>query len=585
MDERAAHVSHALGLDLDGLVLDGRYQIGQRVGAGGMAAVYEGRRLGLERRVAIKILRPELAENESNVRRFLREAKAASSIQHPNIVSIEDVGGQSRPVYFVMEYLDGVDLRHELRRVGRFDWPRTHDLAQQVISALSAAHQMGIVHRDVKPANCFLVRDPDGYERIKVLDFGIAKVLEESQEFTANVTATHGIVGTVAYMAPEQARSGTVDARTDVYALGTMLYEMLAGCVPFPDKNPFVVIGRLLGETPVPLRMHRPDLSTELEAIVMTCLEKDPNARFQSMDALGAALASCDRDDVVVGTAKVRLPSGLLRSATMKPSAPLSLPPKTDPPPPRPAPTVPLAKTPMRGAPAARTDAPASATPASARSSGPNDTALVSAPGSRPSPVPVAAAARPSSVPSVAAVARPSSTRSNAGSSTTMTIPGRSTAWLGVVVGGIGMLALGGTATWWALHGRHRSDADTLPATIAPASEPTTAPTAVPAPPTTVFVPIATPSPPATLPGTTDAATPPPAVAADPAPTVDAKGRKRPRGSEVTTTTPATTTTTTPTTTTTVPATTTTPPATTTDGGRDPRISPDLRNPFGRPKG
>ncbi|MBX7083404.1 MAG: serine/threonine protein kinase, partial [Nannocystaceae bacterium] len=319
MDERAAQVSHALGLDLGGLVLDGRYQIGRRLGAGGMAAVYEGRRVGLERRVAIKILRPELAENESNVRRFLREAKAASAISHPNVVSIEDVGGASRPVYFVMEFLDGVDLRQELRRLGRFDWPRTHDLAQQVVSALSAAHAVGIVHRDVKPANCFLVRETDGSERIKVLDFGIAKVLEESQEYTANVTATHGIVGTVAYMAPEQARSGTVDARTDVYALGTMLYEMLAGTVPFPDKNPFVVIGRLLGEAPVPLRMHRPDLSPELDAVVMTCLEKDPDARFQSMDALGAALGGCDREDAVVGTAKVRLPSGLVKQATVRP--------------------------------------------------------------------------------------------------------------------------------------------------------------------------------------------------------------------------------------------------------------------------
>jgi serine/threonine-protein kinase len=315
MDERAAqspqgvHVSHALGLDLCGLVLDDRYEILRRIGAGGMAAVYEGRRKGLDRRVAVKILRPELAENESNVRRFLREARSAASVDHPNVVSIEDVGGASRPVYFVMEYLEGVDLRGALRSHGRFDWPRTRELALQIVAALGAAHAKGIVHRDVKPANCFVVREPGQPEVVKVLDFGIAKVLEDSQDYT-HVTATHGIVGTVAYMAPEQAKSGTVDARTDVYALGTMLYEMLAGTVPFPDKNPFVVIGRLLGESPMPLRMHRPDLSIEIEALLMTCLEKDPDARFQSMDALRGALLSCDRNDAVLGTAKVEVPSG-----------------------------------------------------------------------------------------------------------------------------------------------------------------------------------------------------------------------------------------------------------------------------------
>ncbi|HET6582535.1 MAG TPA: protein kinase, partial [Nannocystaceae bacterium] len=298
MDERPIQVSHALGYDLSGHSLDGRYQITRKIGTGGMAVVYEARRIGLDRRFAIKILRPELAEQESNVKRFLREARSAAAIEHINIVSIVDVGESSRPVYFVMEYLDGVDLRHIIRTQGRQQWPRTRERGLQIVGALAAAHARGIVHRDVKPANCFLVRDDAGRERVKVLDFGIAKVLEESQDYT-NVTATHGIVGTVAYMAPEQARSGTVDKRTDVYALGTMLYEMLAGTVPFPDKNPFVALSRQLAEPPRPLREHRPDLSPEVEAIVMTCLAKDPNERFQSMEALGGALEAVAGDPVV----------------------------------------------------------------------------------------------------------------------------------------------------------------------------------------------------------------------------------------------------------------------------------------------
>lgn len=540
MEPGAAHVSHALGLDLCGVVLDGRYQVVRRIGAGGMAAVYEARRVGLERRFAVKILRPELAENESNIKRFLREARAAASVQHPNIVSIEDVGGATVPVYFVMEYLEGVDLRQELKRVGRFEWGRTQDLTLQIVDALAAAHATGIIHRDVKPANCFLIRDPAGAERIKVLDFGIAKVLEESQEFTQNVTATHGIVGTVAYMAPEQAKSGTVDARTDVYALGTMLYEMLTGTVPFPDKNPFVVIGRLLGENPVPLRMHRPDLPAELDAVVMTCLEKDPAARFQSMEALGNAISVCQAEGSVVSTAKVRLPSGLVRAAKPVVQTAARVPATNAAP--TPAPAAPPTSGPPTGAPTSRLGE-------SARSSGA-----------------VAVAESPSST--ALRRRRPAS--------------GQDTALLGVLVGGIGMLALGGTATWWALKGRGEADADagaTAPASIEPAETP--AATVVPTP---ILQPVLVPIPSG---GTTAEASgdggdakvesTPPVVVGTPPATTTTTGRRRPRGAGDPTPVPSTTTTT-PATTTTAPATTTTTPD---PSGKRPDISPDLRNPFG----
>ncbi len=602
MDERAAqggpagvHVSHALGLDLCGLVLDDRYEIIRRIGSGGMAAVYEGRRRGLQRRVAVKILRPELAENESNVRRFLREARSAASVEHPNVVSIEDVGGNSRPVYFVMEYLEGVDLRMALRSHGRFDWPRTRELALQIVGALGAAHATGIVHRDVKPANCFIVREPGKPEHVKVLDFGIAKVLEESQDYT-HVTATHGIVGTVAYMAPEQAKSGTVDPRTDVYALGTMLYEMLAGTVPFPDKNPFVVIGRLLGESPLPLRMHRPDLSTEIEALVMTCLEKDPDARFQSMDALRGALLSCDRNDAVLGTAKVEVPTGPSGSIVVSrfvtqppPGASGSAQPRpvvretlgdSAPPPPHVEPTAPPSApgrsgrtTPMR--------AQSGAMPVAAPPSEPDlrrpapTTPIPPAPRGQSSSRKRAETDAPQPRPRGQTDARTS--RGVRGSAPARA-PKSNAAMLGVVVGGLGMIALGGTATWWALHGSKaaaRTEAGASaptaplvpsPTTMAPQVAPVLVPvpSAVPTPverePAVVEEPVAdtgaTEAVPSVEPTRRGKRTPrPPQTTSDPQVGPEPPPRRDPD-----------------------------PPPRRDPDPPEPSISPDLRNPFTRPK-
>jgi serine/threonine-protein kinase len=539
MEPGAAQVSHALGLDLGGVVLDGRYQVIRRIGAGGMASVYEARRVGLERRFAVKILRPELAESESNIKRFLREARAAAAVQHPNIVSIEDVGTATPPVYFVMEYLEGYDLRYELKRLGRIEWPRAQDLALQIVDALSAAHGLGIIHRDVKPANCFLVRDPTGSERLKVLDFGIAKVLEESQEFTQNVTATHGIVGTVAYMAPEQARSATVDARTDVYALGTMLYEMLAGTVPFPDKNPFVVIGRLLGEAAVPLRMHRPDLPPELDAIVMTCLEKDPNARFQSMDALGVALSNCEVAGVV-GTARVRMPSGLVRAASVPKVATAS--PKVV----TASPKVTAARLPAN----VDDDEPTSHIGSTAPRTGSGATAP----------------RLPNGEPTTSTTQRSSPPRRKPAA--------RDSALVGLLVGGIGMVGIGGTATWWALRDRAPAPAREAPATDAPSTAPVD-PQATPAA-TTPVAPATMPTLVLPIPGPT-IAVPVPSTTLEPAPP-DPTTRPGTTGDRRRTTKTAATPPTDPTTTTTTTVEPRPPPST--DPTPQPKISPDLRNPF-----
>ena len=278
--------------DLTGVVLGGRYEVLGKLGVGGMASVYEGRRVGLLNRVAIKVLRADLCEDPSNVKRFLREARASSVIEHENIVDIVDFGPtESLPVYFVMEFLEGTDLRQEIKTNGRLSWERSRRILSQVVSALGAAHDKAIVHRDVKPANIFLIRRQNGEEVAKVLDFGIAKVIEDTMGgLTRGQTMTNGLLGTVAYMAPEQARGGTIDARTDIYAVGCVAYQMLTGQAPFRGNNPYVVLEQHVSEPPRPPRELVADIPPEAEAIVLRCLEKAPEKRFQSMAELGEAL-------------------------------------------------------------------------------------------------------------------------------------------------------------------------------------------------------------------------------------------------------------------------------------------------------
>ena len=297
--------------DLTGIVLGGRYEVLGKLGVGGMASVYEGRRVGLHNRVAIKVLRPDLCEDPSNVKRFIREARASSVIEHENIVDIVDFGPtETLPVYFVMEFLEGTDLRQEIKSQGRMGWERTRRILQQVVGALGAAHAKSIVHRDVKPANIFLIRRQNGEEVAKVLDFGIAKVIEETMGgLTRGQTMTNGLLGTVAYMAPEQARGGTIDARTDVYAVGVVAYQMLTGRAPFKGNNPYVVLEQHVSEPPRPPRELVADIPAEAEAIVLRCLEKAPGKRFQSMAELGEALADHTTQAYAAGVVRAQAPS------------------------------------------------------------------------------------------------------------------------------------------------------------------------------------------------------------------------------------------------------------------------------------
>nr|MCH9681161.1 serine/threonine protein kinase [Deltaproteobacteria bacterium] len=253
--------SEPLEPDISGQVLD-RYQLTQRLGIGGMGAVYEAIHTKLEKRVAIKLLRHEFSRQEIARKRFLREAKAATRVKHPNVVDISDFGEtEDGRVYFVMELLPGADLGDLLKAQGRLSWPRTRALLLQVASALEAAHAQGIVHRDMKPSNCFLVEVP-GMEGdfMKVLDFGIAKFSSGADEETEGLTSTNEVFGTVAYMAPEMAQGTTNDIRSDIYAVGVMMYRMLTGELPFNEGNAFQILSQHIGMAPPPPREKEPSI-------------------------------------------------------------------------------------------------------------------------------------------------------------------------------------------------------------------------------------------------------------------------------------------------------------------------------------
>ncbi len=321
-------VAIARAQDLTGAVLGGRYEVLGKLGVGGMASVYEGRRVGLHNRVAIKILRSELCEDPTNVKRFLREARASSVIEHENIVDILDFGHtDALPVYFVMEFLEGNDLRKEIKQRGPMKWPRARQILLQIVSALAAAHNKSIVHRDVKPANIFLIRRPNGEEFVKVLDFGIAKVIEDTLGgLTHGHTMTNGLLGTVAYMAPEQARGETIDARTDIYATGVVAYQMMTGRVPFKGSNPFMVLEQHVNERPVPPRQRIEDIPAEAETIILRCLEKDPADRYASMAELAEVIEHAHTMDYVP-----RAP--VIKAAPVPTPAPVAPAPDPTPPP------------------------------------------------------------------------------------------------------------------------------------------------------------------------------------------------------------------------------------------------------------
>src|SRR5688572_17828153 len=264
----------------------GRYQVQHLLGSGGMGEVYKAVDPLLGRAVALKVLRPELSGDPERLSRFLHEARAASALNHPSILTIHEVGDHAASRFLVSEFVEGETLRQRLTR-SPLTLREILDIAIQTASALSAAHAAGIVHRDIKPDNLML--RPDGY--VKVLDFGVATFARptaaaNSGATVATVAPETGagmIVGTIAYMSPEQARGLPVDGRSDCYSLGVVLYELLTGRAPFSAPTTTDLLVAILEREPAPVRSVARGLPVQLEWIIEKSLEKDPNLRYQTI--------------------------------------------------------------------------------------------------------------------------------------------------------------------------------------------------------------------------------------------------------------------------------------------------------------
>jgi len=274
-----------------------RYQIVRTIGEGGMGTVYEAFHPGLKKRFAIKTLLASIAQIPEARARFLREAEVAARINHPNVVRVTDVGTDGEMPYMVMEFLEGLTLGSLLATRGHLEIIETMDIILPVISAVAAGHAQGIVHRDLKPENIFLTQGSWGDLSPKVLDFGVSKLIGDASSVA--LTGTMTVLGTAAYMSPEQARGArAVDHRSDQYALGLIVYEMLTGTRGHPGENPFEVLHNIATRAIAPPREYRPDCPPALEEIVMCMLAPAPEQRFPSLLEVGAALLAFASDKV-----------------------------------------------------------------------------------------------------------------------------------------------------------------------------------------------------------------------------------------------------------------------------------------------
>ena len=266
--------------DRSGTLLAGRYRFDRPIAVGGMAEVWEARDTVLDRQVAIKVLHPHLVGDQNFVERFRREAIAAARLTHPSIVAIYDTHSDDGDEAIVMELVRGTSLRQHLDEHGRLDPDEAVNVAARVCEALATAHRSGLVHRDIKPANILLCED----ERVMVADFGIAKLTD------ADHTTEGTVLGTAKYLAPEQVQGGAVDARTDLYALGIVVYAMVCGRVPFSGDSDTATVLARLHQDPTPPRRIRPDIPAGLESVILHALQRDPAARPDSAADLRSEL-------------------------------------------------------------------------------------------------------------------------------------------------------------------------------------------------------------------------------------------------------------------------------------------------------
>jgi CheY-like chemotaxis protein len=278
--------------DLTGALLAGRYRIGARLGSGGMGSVYDAVREDLARMpVAIKVLHPSLATDIDVLRRFQREAHTVASLDHPNIVRIVDFDMRpDEPAFLVMERLHGVSLADALTMGQRFTVEEVALIAVQVLAALEAAHAASVVHRDLKPDNVFLIALPGMPNVVKILDFGVAKLVDAPR--SDKLTQTGMVMGTPAYMAPEQARGVTVDARCDLYAVGCLMFEALTGRPPFAAENYNALIYEIQLGSPPKLAELRADVDTAFAELIERAMARDPDERFQTARSMADAVTS-----------------------------------------------------------------------------------------------------------------------------------------------------------------------------------------------------------------------------------------------------------------------------------------------------
>lgn len=263
-----------------GRVLDGRYEILERIGSGGMSVVYKALCHRLNRYDAIKILRDDLSADGESRERFQAESQAIAMLSHPNIVSVYDVGHLDDMEYIVMELVDGITLKQYMQKKGALNWKETLHFSTQIAKALSHAHERGIIHRDIKPQNIMLLKDGT----IKVADFGIAE-LQSSLSGSSDQA-----VGSVHYMAPEQAKGAVADARSDIYSLGVVMYEMLTGVLPYTGDTPEEIAIKHINGNPVPPHEIIEDIPDKLEEITLKAMSADLQERYQSADEMLAEL-------------------------------------------------------------------------------------------------------------------------------------------------------------------------------------------------------------------------------------------------------------------------------------------------------
>ncbi len=307
--ERTTVIGPPSRLPTMGELVDGKYRIRRKIGNGAMGTVFAARHEVLQRDVALKFVSTAAITPET-LERFQREARAVAAIQSEHVARVLDAGHVADGTPFMaLELLEGDDLEQVLRKKAPLRVRDVVSWGMQALEGLAEAHALGIVHRDLKPANLFLARRRDGTSIVKILDFGISKHDRPTSllQSVSSLTATSTIVGSPMYMAPEQLRDAKgVDARADIWAIGVVLYELLSGHTPFAAENMAQLMFAVLGQTPAPLRGERPEVPSGLEAVVMRCLSRDTDARFQDVAALADALAPFGSDEERASARRIR---------------------------------------------------------------------------------------------------------------------------------------------------------------------------------------------------------------------------------------------------------------------------------------